>query len=82
MPGAVTSALSEFPNDLIRDGAALIRDAQDLLDVGLGIGVASVRGVGPALDEALAQALFAVEGVLRRATASRLSWEPTDGTRR
>ena len=25
-------------NDLIRDGAALIRDAQDLLDVGLGIG--------------------------------------------
>ena len=62
VPGAVTSALSELPNDLIRDGAAVIRDAQDLLDVGLGVGVASVRGVGPALEEDLWRALLAVEG--------------------
>jgi len=32
VPGTVTSALSEAPNALIRDGARLIRSADDLLD--------------------------------------------------
>jgi DNA processing protein len=62
VPGPVTSSLSELPNDLIRDGAAVVRDPQDLLDLGLGVGVASVRGVGQALDPELVLALEAVEG--------------------
>jgi len=62
VPGPVTSTLSELPNDLIRDGAAVVRDPQDLLDLGLGIGIVSVRGVGPALDRELVLALEAVEG--------------------
>jgi DNA processing protein len=61
VPGPVTSALSELPNDLIRDGATLVRDPQDLLDLGIGIGRAAVRGVGPALDHALGRALTVVE---------------------
>jgi DNA processing protein len=61
VPGAVTSALSELPNDLIKDGATVVRDPQDLLDLGLGIGIVSVRGVGPALDGELVVALGAVE---------------------
>ena len=62
VPGAVTSSLSELPNDLIRDGAAMVRDPQDLLDLGLGVGVAGVRGVGPALEAELERVLLAVEG--------------------
>jgi DNA processing protein len=33
VPGQVTSRLSELPNDLLHDGAAVVRDAQDLLAV-------------------------------------------------
>jgi DNA processing protein len=62
VPGAVTSALSELPNDLLHDGAHVIRDAQDLLDLGIGVGRVAVRGVGPALDAGLLAALTAVEG--------------------
>jgi DNA processing protein len=62
VPGAVTSALSELPNDLLHDGAHVIRDAQDLLDLGIGVGRVAVRGVGPALDEGLRAVLAAVEG--------------------
>ena len=32
MPGPVTSPLAEVPLALIRDGATMIRDADDLLD--------------------------------------------------
>ena len=62
VPGPVTSSLSELPNELIRDGAAVIRDPQDLLDLGLGVGVLSVRGAGPALEPELVDVLLAVEG--------------------
>ncbi len=62
VPGPVTSALSELPNDLLRDGAAMVRDPQDLLDIGLGVGVTAVRGVGPALEPTLLVALAAIEG--------------------
>ena len=61
VPGPVTSAFSALPNQLLKDGAHLIRDAQDLLDIGLGPGAVSVRGVGPALDRALLAVLHAVE---------------------
>jgi DNA processing protein len=62
VPGPVTSTLSELPNDLIRDGATLVRDTQDVLDLGLGIGATAVRSVGPELDDGLDGVLAAVEG--------------------
>lgn len=61
VPGAVTNPLAGLPNDLINDGAAMIRDVQDLLDLGIGVGMVSVRGVGHALDDELRAALSAVE---------------------
>lgn len=61
VPGPVTSALSELPNDLLHDGAAVVRDAQDLLDLGIGVGRVTVRGFGPELEPPLAAALLAVE---------------------
>jgi DNA processing protein len=61
VPGSVTSSLAELPNQLIRDGAALVRDAQDVLDLILGVGVAAVERTGPPLDDELAAVLAAVE---------------------
>jgi DNA processing protein len=61
VPGAVTNPLAGLPNDLINDGAAMVRDVQDLLDLGLGVGMVSVRGIGPPLDDPLKAALAAVE---------------------
>lgn len=61
VPGAVTNPLAGLPNDLIRDGAQMVRDVQDLLDLGIGVGMTRVRGVGPALDAGLEAALAAVE---------------------
>lgn len=62
VPGPVTSSLSALPNELIHDGAAVIRDVHDLLDLGIGVGRLAVRGTGPALDAELEAALLAVEG--------------------
>jgi len=62
VPGAVTSSLSEAPNALIRDGAHLIRSAEDLLD-DLKI-ERTQRVVSP---EGLPAAEAAVFGVLERA---------------
>jgi DNA processing protein len=61
VPGPVTSRTSAGPNQLVREGAALIRDAQDVLDELLGVGVTTVVRVGPALDHELAAALGIVE---------------------
>jgi DNA processing protein len=61
VPGAVNSSLSELPNELLSEGAPLVRDAQDLLDHVLGPGQKQVRGVGPVLDPELAEALVAVD---------------------
>jgi DNA processing protein len=61
VPGPVSSRTSAGTNGLIRDGAALIRDAQDVLDELLGVGIASVRREGPALDEGLRAALASLE---------------------
>lgn len=60
VPGPVTSPLSAGPNALLFDGAAPVRDAQDVLDLTLGVGVATVRGLGPALEPELAAALAAL----------------------
>ena len=53
VPGPVNSRVSEGTNDLIVDGAAPIRGAQDVLDRLLGVGVPHARRRGPALEPGL-----------------------------
>jgi DNA processing protein len=47
VPGAVTNPMARGTNALLRDGAELVRDAQDVLDSLLGPGVRLVAGGGP-----------------------------------
>ena len=61
VPGPVTSRVSEGTNDLIVDGAGLIRGAQDVLDRLLGVGIEAVRRSGPPLEPDLARVAEAVE---------------------
>jgi DNA processing protein len=61
VPGSVTSRVSEGTNDLIVDGAAPIRGAQDVLDRLLGVGIERVRRCGPPLEPELARVAEAVE---------------------
>jgi DNA processing protein len=61
VPGAVNSSLSELPNQLLSEGAPVVRDAQDLLDHVLGPGRTQVRDVGPELEPELQDALIAIE---------------------
>lgn len=61
VPGSVTSGLAELPNQLIREGAALVRDGQDVLDLVLGVGVATVERAGPPLDDELHGVFAALE---------------------
>jgi DNA processing protein len=61
VPGPVTSRASEGTNGLIVDGAAPIRDAQDVLDLLLGVGATRVRRHGPALEPELTRVAEAVE---------------------
>jgi DNA processing protein len=63
VPGNVNSWLSAGTNRLIFDGATPIRDAQDVLDVlvGVGAGAIAVRGAGPPLDDELLPVLDLVE---------------------
>ena len=59
VPGPITSALSEAPNALIRDGATLIRGIDDLLD-DLGIEAAAAPATPdglPAVERAALEAL-------------------------
>ncbi|MGH2961953.1 MAG: DNA-processing protein DprA, partial [Solirubrobacterales bacterium] len=67
VPGPVNSWLSDGTNALIRDGAHLIRDAQDILDLMLGTGATSARCSGPELDEQLGRVLAEIEGGRRNA---------------
>ncbi len=60
VPGRVTSRVAKGTNGLIADGAAVIRDAQDVLDRLLGIGVTAARRTGPPLEAALANVADAV----------------------
>jgi DNA processing protein len=61
VPGPVTSRLSEGTNGLIVDGAWMIREAQDVMDRLLGVGVEAVRRCGPSLEPHLARVVEAVE---------------------
>jgi DNA processing protein len=62
VPGAVTSPRSRGTNALLRDGAHLVRDAQDVLDLLLGVGVACARAQDrfAGLDDSLRRVLDAV----------------------
>jgi DNA processing protein len=62
VPGPVRSRLSRGTNALLADGAAVVRDANDVLDRLLGPGIAPRRPAEPKLEPALAAALAAVEG--------------------
>src|SRR3954447_105801 len=59
--GRVTSRIARGTNALLAEGAAVIRDAQDVLDRMVGVGACTVRREGPALDEELIGLLHAVE---------------------
>jgi DNA processing protein len=61
VPGPVTSRVSEGANDLIADGAAVIRGPSDVLDRLLGVGVERVLRCGPRLEPELARVTEAVE---------------------
>jgi DNA processing protein len=65
VPGQVTSALAAGPNDLLADGACVVRSADDVLDAlyGAGAGARLKAGVDspPELDARLAPVLEAVE---------------------
>jgi DNA processing protein len=61
VPGQVGMRVAGGPHALIRDGAALIRGAQDVLDEMLGIGRVSVSHSGPRLEAALLSVLESVE---------------------
>jgi DNA processing protein len=65
VPGLVGSSPAAGTNGLIRDGAHLIRSAQDVLDGLLGPGAGELsarRPVGPALEDRLIEVLDLVEG--------------------
>jgi DNA processing protein len=62
VPGQLGVRVAEGPNALIRDGATLVRDARDVLDLLFGVGVAEPRLTaapaprsGPPLDDRLAR---------------------------
>ena len=60
VPGRVTSSVAKGTNGLLADGAAVIRDAQDVLDRILGVGMKTARRDGPPLEEELATVADAV----------------------
>jgi DNA processing protein len=61
VPGQVGSRLAAGPHALIKDGAIMIRGAQDVLDAMLGIGRTAVVRSGPPLDPMLEPVLDRVE---------------------
>jgi DNA processing protein len=66
VPGRVGNSTAAGANSLLRDGAHVVRGAQDVLDSLLGSGVLTARielgsGQGPALDPALAAVLDLVD---------------------
>ena len=70
VPGSVTSALSEVPLQLIREGATLIRDAEDLLN-DLGVEVVPTEAAGRLdLDDA---ELTVLAGIVEPTLPDRLA---------
>jgi DNA processing protein len=61
VPGRVTSSVAKGTNGLLADGAAVIRDAQDVLDRLLGVGVRAAQRDGPQLEAELATVADAVD---------------------
>ncbi len=61
VPGPVTSWRSSGTNRLLADGAAVVRGAQDVLDLLLGPGARNVRECGAPIDERARAVLAAVE---------------------
>jgi DNA processing protein len=61
VPGPVGARTSVGTNDLIADGARLVRDAQDVLDALIGPGAPRPEVGGPPLDPQLAAVLDRVE---------------------
>ncbi|HET6830204.1 MAG TPA: DNA-processing protein DprA [Solirubrobacterales bacterium] len=61
VPGPVNSWRSSGTNQLLADGAAVVRDARDVLDALLGPGAVVASPPGPRLDPAAAAVLDAVE---------------------
>ena len=80
VPGPVDSWRSEGANRMLADGAAVVRGAQDVLDVLFGPGARRVEEAGPPLDEWLRAVLDAVEGGARSpdAVASSLRAGPSE----
>jgi DNA processing protein len=62
VPGPVNAWMSTGTNQLLVDGAAPIRDAQDVLDRLLGAGRRDVRELGPDVEPELEVVLDGVEG--------------------
>jgi DNA processing protein len=64
VPGRVRTSSASGTNQLLRDGAQVIRSGQDALDSLLGAGAVKARTgpTGPALDPELAEVLELVEG--------------------
>jgi DNA processing protein len=62
VPGRVTTRVARGTNGLLADGAAVIRDAQDVLDRMLGVGIEKAHRDGPALEPELVRVVDAVEG--------------------
>jgi DNA processing protein len=82
VPGPVTSTISAGSNSLLRDGALLVRDAQDVLDALYGVGAAPAvrRADVTELEPHLAVLLDAVaEG--RDTVASLAGGSPDDAAR-
>jgi DNA processing protein len=60
VPGRVTSRVARGTNALLAEGAAVIRDAQDVLDRMIGVGARTAHRDGPSLDEELVRLLHSV----------------------
>jgi DNA processing protein len=84
VPGQVGVRVAEGTNDLLKDGAELIRDARDVLDLLFGVGVSATRPErapkprpGPPLDARLSATLELVEN--GAATVERVALEGAIG---
>lgn len=77
VPGPVTSAVSHGSNELVAQGACLVRGAQDVLDAMLGAGQVRLA-TGPELEPELATALdvFERSGGDLESVAGALSSDP------
>jgi len=61
VPGQVTVGPAAGTNELLANGAALIRDARDVIDRVIGVGAMPLRIVGPPVDRELRPVIDAVE---------------------